>query len=80
MNDNNQKLFRMQFTSMSHTYALVIKSLTREMLDEEKSFIKGIELPHTYEYDTKKECVDVKIYEDDIAAKKLWCCFEAWFS
>ena len=50
------------------------------MLDEEKSFIRGIELPHTYEYDTKKECVDVKIYEDDIAAKKLWCCFEAWFS
>ena len=45
---------------MSHTYALVIKSLTREMLDEEKSFIWGIELPHSYEYDTKKECVDVK--------------------
>lgn len=54
MNDNNQKLFRMQFTSMSHTYALVIKSLTREMFDEEKSFIWGIELPHTYDMTQEK--------------------------
>ena len=65
---------------MSHTYALVIKSLTREMLDKEKSFIWGIELPHSYEYDTKKECVDVKIYEDDIAAKNYGVVFEAWLS
>ena len=59
---------------MSHTYALVIKSLTREMLDEEKKFHLGDRIAAFIWVWHKERVCGCEIYEDDIAAKKLWCC------
>ena len=74
MNDNNQKLFSdVVYVNVTHI-CVSNKKLNSRDVRWRKKFHLGDRIAAYIWYDTRKECVDVKIYEDDIAAKKLWCC------
>ena len=59
---------------MSHTYALVIKSLTREMLDKEKKFHLGDRIAaFIWVWHKERVCGCEDIWRR-YCRQKLWCC------